>query len=130
VLLIGVLLLGLIPGAVPGIERFAAQFVEHRAYAAWVLHGAHVHLPVLPPGHISADDYGYGGLSTIAAVLIAGIGLFGRALRERVPRLIAHPVEVAASGLHDLHSGHIGDYITWWTAGVSVVGGACLIALR
>ena len=39
VLLVAVLVLGLLPGAVPGVERLAAQFVEHRAYAAWVLHG-------------------------------------------------------------------------------------------
>jgi multicomponent Na+:H+ antiporter subunit D len=130
VLLIGVLLLGLIPGAVPGVERFAAQFVEHRAYAAWVLHGVHVHLPALPPSHISADDYGYGAISTLGALLAAGIGLFGRPLRESVPHAVAHPVESAAAVLHGLHSGHIGDYITWWTAGVSVVGGVCLITLR
>ena len=29
-----------------------------------------------------------------------------------------------------LHSGHIGDYIAWWTAGASVLGGVCLLALR
>jgi multicomponent Na+:H+ antiporter subunit D len=130
VLLVGVLLLGLIPGAVPGMERLAAQFVEHRAYAAWVLHGAHVPIPVLPPSHVSADDYGYSLLSTVGAVGLAGIGLFGRPLRDSIPRVVAHPVESAAAVLHELHSGHIGDYITWWTAGVSVVGGVCLIALR
>jgi multicomponent Na+:H+ antiporter subunit D len=130
VLLLGVLLLGLIPGAVPGIERFAAQFVEHRAYAAWVLHGVHVSLPVLPPSHISADDYGYSTLSTVGAVALGAFGLFGRPLRASIPRLISHPVESAAGLLHQVHSGHIGDYITWWTAGVSLVGGVCLVALR
>jgi multicomponent Na+:H+ antiporter subunit D len=130
VLLVGVLLLGLIPGAVPGTERLAAQFVEHRAYAAWVLHGAHVPLPVLPPSHVSLDDYGYGLLSTVGALAVATAGLFGRPLRGRLPQLVAHPVESTAAILHGLHSGHIGDYITWWTAGVSVVGGVCLIALR
>jgi multicomponent Na+:H+ antiporter subunit D len=130
VLLVGVLLLGLIPGSVPGIERLAAQFVDHRGYAAWVLHGVHVGVPVLPPSHVSADDYGYSALSTVGAVLLGAIGLFGRPLRDSIPDVIAHPVESAAQILHGLHSGHIGDYITWWTAGVSVVGGVCLIALR
>jgi multicomponent Na+:H+ antiporter subunit D len=130
VLLVGVLLLGLIPGAVPGIERFAAQFVEHRAYAAWVLHSVHVPLPVLPPSHISADDYVYSGISTVGALSLGALGLFGRSLRRSIPGLIAHPVESAAGLLHQLHSGHIGDYITWWTAGVSLVGGVCLVALR
>jgi hypothetical protein len=32
--------------------------------------------------------------------------------------------------LRGLHDGHIGDYIAWWSAGASVIGGVCLIALR
>ena len=130
VLLVGVLMLGLIPGAVPGVERFAAQFVEHRAYAAWVLHSVHVSVPVLPPSHVSAADYGYGAASVVGALITATLGLFGRPLRAGLPRAVSSPVTAAAEVLHGLHSGHIGDYITWWTAGVSVVGGVCLLALR
>jgi hypothetical protein len=32
--------------------------------------------------------------------------------------------------IRGLHSGHIGDYIAWWSAGVSLIGGVCLITLR
>ena len=35
-----------------------------------------------------------------------------------------------ASALRGLHSGHIGDYIAWWTTGAGLLGGACLLALR
>ena len=129
-LLFAVLVLGLIPGAVPGAERFAAQFVAHRDYAAWVLHGSHVSLPVLPPSHVSADDYAYGAISTLGAALLAGLGLFGRALRESLPAAVVRPGQAAVTVVRGLHSGHIGDYIAWWSAGVSVVGGICLIALR
>jgi len=31
--------------------------------------------------------------------------------------------------LRRLHSGEIGDYIAWWTAGTAVLGAACLLAL-
>jgi multicomponent Na+:H+ antiporter subunit D len=130
VLLVGAFVLGLIPGAVPGIERQTARFVEHRAYSQWVLHGVRVQLPVLTSTHVSADDYVYSVTAVIGALLAAAAGLFGRPLRSRLPHLVTHPAESAAAVLHGLHSGHIGDYITWWTAGVSVVGGACLIALR
>jgi multicomponent Na+:H+ antiporter subunit D len=130
VLLVGVLVLGLIPGAVPGVERFAAQFTTHRYYAAWVLHYAHVPLPVLPPSHISASDYGYGLISTVGALLAAALGLFGRPLRARIPAVVSHPGEALVAVIRGLHSGHIGDYIAWWSAGVSVVGGICLVALR
>jgi multicomponent Na+:H+ antiporter subunit D len=130
VLLVGALVLGLIPGAVPGLERYGAQFVEHDAYAAWVLHGRHVPVPVPAPSHISAGDYGYGSLSTVGAVLVAAYGLFGgRALNARSV-LTVHPVRNTVNVIRDLHSGHIGDYIAWWTAGVSVIGGVCLVTLR
>jgi hypothetical protein len=31
--------------------------------------------------------------------------------------------------LRELHSGHIGDYIAWWTTGAALLGGASLILL-
>lgn len=130
VLLVGVLVLGLVPGAVPGVERLAALFTDHRAYAAWILHGAHLTPPVLPPSHISGEDYGYGAITMVAALALAALGLCGRPLRASLPRAVGRPGQAAAGLLRGLHSGHIADYITWWTAGVSIVGGVCLIALR
>jgi multicomponent Na+:H+ antiporter subunit D len=130
VLLLAALVLGLIPGAVPGLERYAAQFVEHHAYAAWVLHGQHVALPVLPPSHISAGDYGYSAASTAGALLVAWYGLFGEHAVNARKVLTVHPVRNAVNVIRELHSGHIGDYIAWWSAGVSVIGGVCLITLR
>ena len=130
VLLAGVLVLGLIPGAVPGVERFAAQFVDHPGYAAWVLHGVHVPLPVVPPSHISAGDYGYSVLSVLGALLVAAYGLFGQRLVHRPGPHRVHPVRATIDVVRSLHSGHIGDYIAWWSAGASVIGGLCLITLR
>src|SRR5207302_3471162 len=37
--------IGLIPGAVPGIEVAAAHFRDHGSYIGWVLHGARPHFP-------------------------------------------------------------------------------------
>jgi multicomponent Na+:H+ antiporter subunit D len=124
------LVLGLVPGAVPGAERLAAQFAEHRAYVAWVLHAARQALPILPPSHVSGDDYGYAAISVVGAFAVAAIGLFGRPLRQSLPRWLLHPSEVGVEAFRGLHDGHIGDYIAWWTTGVSVVGGVCLVALR
>jgi multicomponent Na+:H+ antiporter subunit D len=130
VLLLGALVLGLVPGAVPGVERYAAQFVDHHVYAAWVLHGRHVGLPVLPPSHISASDYGYSALSTLGALLVAAYGLWAETAVNARRILTVHPVRNTVSVIRGLHSGHIGDYIAWWSAGVSVIGGICLITLR
>jgi multicomponent Na+:H+ antiporter subunit D len=130
VLLAGALVVGLIPGAVPGVERYAAEFADHSAYAAWVLHGHHVAPPLIPPSHISASDYGYSALSVVGALAVAAYGLFGeQALNRRRVRK-AHPVRATVNLIRGLHSGHIGDYIAWWSAGVSLIGGLCLITLR
>ncbi len=69
VLLLGALALGLIPGAIPGVERLAARFTTHRDYAAWVLHYRQIPLPVVPSSHISASDYIYGMFSVLGALL-------------------------------------------------------------
>jgi multicomponent Na+:H+ antiporter subunit D len=126
ILLLGVLVLALIPGAVPGVERLAARFVDHHAYVSWVLHYRHVPLPLLAPSHVSGADYIYGTISVLGALLVAGLGLWGRPLHQAIPDALGRPVAV----VRQLHSGHIGDYIAWWTAGVSAVGGVCLVALR
>jgi multicomponent Na+:H+ antiporter subunit D len=130
VLLTAALALGLLPGAVPGVERFAAQFAEHQAYGAWVLHAQRVGLQLTAPNHVSAADYGYGALSTVGALLVAAYGLFGKRVlrRHREPGL--RPIAGAVSLIRSLHSGHVGDYIAWWSAGVSLVGGLCLVTLR
>ncbi|MBV9818829.1 MAG: hypothetical protein JOZ07_10825 [Solirubrobacterales bacterium] len=129
-LLVGVLVLGLIPGAVPGTERYVHQFVAHGNYPAWVLHGARVALPHVAPSHISAEDYAYGAISAVGAVLAAGLGLFGRPLRESLPARLRRSGQNAVGVVRGLHNGHIGDYIAWWSAGVSLIGGICLIALH
>ena len=61
---------------------------------------------------------------------LAALGLFGRPLRRRLPGVVLRPVVVAVGGLRHLHSGDIGDYIAWWTAGAAALGGASLILLR
>jgi hypothetical protein len=65
-------------------------------------------------------------------VLIAGIlpCLGVCPLREGLPKAIATPSRQVVRSLRMLHSGHIGDCIAWWTAGASVLGGVCLVALR
>jgi multicomponent Na+:H+ antiporter subunit D len=129
-LLVAALVLGLIPGVVPGVERYAAQFTEHRAYAAWVLHGAQFPLPELPPSHLSAVDYIYGAVSVLGAVAVAAYGLFAGPVINARRVVNVHPLRGTVDLIRGLHSGHIGDYIAWWSAGVSLIGGICLITLR
>jgi multicomponent Na+:H+ antiporter subunit D len=129
VLLGAAALVGIVPGVMPGLERAAAHFTDHHAYATWVLHGGRVQWPVAGPFHISGVDLVGGLLSVAGAVAVAGIGLLGRGMRRRLPAAIATPVAAGSRGLRALHSGHIGDYIAWWTVGASVLGGVCLTVL-
>jgi multicomponent Na+:H+ antiporter subunit D len=128
-LLLAAIVIGLIPGAVPGIEIAAGHFYDHHSYIHWVLHGR-IHFAPAETSHIEGFDYAYGGGAAFGALALAGLGLFGRTLRERLPRVVLRPVATAVGGLRGLHSGHIGDYIAWWTAGAAALGGASLIFLR
>jgi multicomponent Na+:H+ antiporter subunit D len=123
-------ILGILPGAVPWAVRSAARFADHSAYAAWVLRGAAVSWPPVAPTHVEALDVIVGVLTVAGAVAVAGLGLFGRGLLARAPRSVRAQGRGAVLVLRGLHSGHIGDYIAWWTTGAGLLGGACLVALR
>ncbi|HLI58818.1 MAG TPA: proton-conducting transporter membrane subunit [Solirubrobacteraceae bacterium] len=128
-LLIGAIVVGVIPGAVPGIEVAAGHFVDHASVIAWVLHGT-VELPHEATSHVEGFDYLYGAGATVGALSLAALGLFGRPLRARLPKRLLGAVSAALWTLRRLHSGHIGDYIAWWTAGAALLGGATLVFVR
>jgi multicomponent Na+:H+ antiporter subunit D len=121
---------GLIPGAAAWAARSAARFADHPAYAQWVLHGHSVRWPPAPSTHLETVDVILGVLTLLAAFAVAAAGLFGRPLLQRLPRRVRVSGRGAVVGLRGLHSGHIGDYIAWWTTGAGLLGGACLLALH
>jgi multicomponent Na+:H+ antiporter subunit D len=130
VLLVCAAAIGLVPGAVPLIERLAAQFAMHRAYAAWVLHGIHAALPKVSSDHVAPVELASALAGVAGALGLAAVGLFGRPLRERLPTASTGAARDWLHALRRLHSGHIGDYIAWWTAGAGAFRAACLLALR
>jgi multicomponent Na+:H+ antiporter subunit D len=129
VLLMSAIAIGLIPGVVPGIETAAYHFSDHLAYSSWVLRGQVVHFPKVPTTHVETYDYLYAAAAVVGALVMAGLGLFGSPLRARLPHALVAPVTGAIGGFRQLHSGHIGDYITWWTVGAAVLGAASLLLL-
>jgi multicomponent Na+:H+ antiporter subunit D len=130
VLLIGSIVLGLIPGVVPSIEVAASHFQDHAAYARWVLQDVPAHFGPAPTSHVETFDYLYAAGGTLGALALAALTLFGYPMLARVPGAILGPPRAAVSALRELHSGHIGDYIAWWTAGTAALGGASLVLLR
>jgi len=99
------------------------------AYAKWVLGGAHVKWSSVEISHVEPLELPYAVLSIVAAVGVAALGLFGRPLRDSLPRRVREPTRTALRKLRHLHSGEIGDYIAWWTARASVLAAVCLLAL-
>ncbi len=130
VLLAAAIVIGLIPGAVPGIEVAASHFRDQGSYIGWVLHSAPPHFPPAATSHVEGFDYAYGAAAAAGALAVAALSLFGGRLLALVPKPVLRPVLVGVNGLRALHSGHIGDYIAWWTAGAAALGGTSLIFLR
>jgi multicomponent Na+:H+ antiporter subunit D len=118
-LMLGALLTGLVPDLVPSVERAAGHFRDDHAYIAAVLTGHDAgYLPVTTT-HVKASAWIYSVAALAATVAGAAVGLRGHQL---VPLR-------AGDVLRAAHSGHIGDYIAWWTFGASVLGGLLLWAL-
>ncbi len=128
-LMAGAVALGLVPGLVPFLERAAGHFRDESGYLTAVLLGHAPHY--LPPheSHVKAFDFLYAGGAGLAAVGLACLALFGRDLVERIPRALRAPSARALHEVRVLHSGHIGDYIAWLTAGIAVLGGSFLVLL-
>jgi multicomponent Na+:H+ antiporter subunit D len=130
VLLAAAMVIGLIPGVVPAFETAAAHFVDHGAYVDWVLRGALAHFAPVEHGHIAGYDYLYAAGGAIGAAALGALALFGDPIIPRLPRPLARGTLAAVNRLRRLHSGHIGDYIAWWTTGTALLGSLSLLLLR
>jgi multicomponent Na+:H+ antiporter subunit D len=115
------------------VERGAIAFQDHRRYETAVLRlspPASLHRPSPTRVRTTSSSIFYGLAGTVAAAGIALLALF----QHRLPRV---PVARARSAfgprltwMRDLHSGHVGDYVTWLTVGVASLGGILAVALR
>jgi len=125
--------ISVVPGLGQRAEYAADRFRDRSAYVAQVLHGR----PMKPPPalpvsilHASVASLLYGGGATLFVLGLALVGLY----RRRLPRLVAAtgervlgpPVRV----LHAVHSGVVGDYVTWVVVGTAVTGAAWALLLR
>jgi multicomponent Na+:H+ antiporter subunit D len=132
-LLVGVavtaVVLGLAISVAPGLgqraEYAADRFRDTSGYAARVLHDR----PLPPPQslpvsieHTSLESLLYSGSATILALGLALAGLY----RSRTLSTVAPPIRV----LRELHSGVVGDYVTWIAVGTAVTGGVWALLLH
>jgi multicomponent Na+:H+ antiporter subunit D len=125
-LALGGLGIGLVPGLRASFEHASQPFVDRAGYAATVLHGRVVGdegAAALAPG-----------LSDVLLGLLTAAGACGLAylsLAEARPRVHRLGVETgrAIAWLRPLHSGYVGDYVTWLVAGAAVLGGVFALTL-
>jgi multicomponent Na+:H+ antiporter subunit D len=122
-LVAGGLLLGVLPNLQSATLAAAVRFEDRAGYARRVLEG----VPLVTPASFGGKPFDAVD-GTIA--LLAGIGLaLGYLLwapGRRALDAIASPLRV----VRKLHSGHVGDYVTWLTFGVASFGLLGLLLLR
>ena len=123
------LVVSLVPGLAQHVDAAAGRFLDRSAYAAAVLHGAVLPSAARAPyalAHSSLETVLYAAGSTLLALVFAAFGL-----RKERPRRSHIPlVEPAVGVLRRLHSGVVGDYVTWLTFGTAVIGGVWALTLR
>jgi multicomponent Na+:H+ antiporter subunit D len=121
--------LGFLPDLEPGVGRAARLFVMHDAYApavldraAWPEPGAPAPLP--PAGALERM------LPPLAALAIAGMALFQGRLRPLPVAATGRLIRVLLRPLQTVHSGEVGDYVTWLVFGTATLGNALFLAVR
>ncbi|MCW3065399.1 MAG: NADH/Ubiquinone/plastoquinone [Solirubrobacterales bacterium] len=129
VLLLAGLAAGLVAPLRDGIHLAAARLVDRAHYAAAVLDGAHGTGPIpAAAGGPHLASYLYAVASVVGAGLAAALAL--ERIRLRPPAAVRRGAEAVVAALRGLHSGQVGDYVTWLTAGAAAFGGLLALAVR
>ncbi|WEO99517.1 complex I subunit 5 family protein [Streptomyces sp. FXJ1.172] len=125
VLLGASLAVGLLPGLGVSLAQAARQFTDRTAYTAAVY--GHPVAPSSPVPDVgwSAEGVLLALASTALAALLAAAAVWGPALRSPLAGRAAAACETVGRRvvvpLRRLHSGHLGDYVTWLAVGVAVL---------
>ena len=118
--------IGLVPGLRASFEAASQPFFDRAGYAATVLHGHAVHPAAAAEVTLGVSDVLIGILTAAGACGLAYLSL-------APPRPRLHRVGVATGRaiewLRPLHSGYVGDYVTWLVVGAAVLGGLFAVTL-
>ena len=124
---LGGLGIGLVPGVRSALEGAAAPFFDRAGYAAAVLHDQAQPIAAGPALHAPGLGDVLIGLLTVAGAC----ALTYLSLAPRRPGLhrIGLATGRAIAWLRPLHSGYVGDYVTWLVAGAALLGGVFAVTL-
>jgi multicomponent Na+:H+ antiporter subunit D len=104
--------LGLVPGFVDSVQAAAVHFRNFGLYKAAVLGRGSQRYGAVATLGIGAGAWIYALASLALALALAAFPLRGRRV---IPAAV---VDV----LRGVHSGHVGDYVAWWTFGLAILG--------
>ncbi|HET9183914.1 MAG TPA: proton-conducting transporter membrane subunit [Candidatus Angelobacter sp.] len=111
-----------IPGIRGEVQLAGMRFMDQAAYQQQVLEHAAPPQYKVPPEESLVPGMIRGIVATILAFLVAGLVLLPHPLRHGIEDF-SGGVSFVLRPLRILHSGHMGDYVAWLTAGVAVIGG-------
>jgi multicomponent Na+:H+ antiporter subunit D len=118
--------IGFVPGLRAAFEDASQPLVDRAGYAATVLHGR-----VVEEGGAAVAAPGLSDVLLGVLTAAAACGLAYLSLAPARPSL--HRVGLATgraiAWLRPLHSGYVGDYVTWLVAGAAVLGGVFAVTL-
>ena len=118
------------PGLAGDAIHHAQRAADRVAHAAEVLQGVHPRPARTKSYSPSTTAIVHGVSSTLGALAFAAFGLYRRRLPVLVRRAVGRVVAPVFAGLKALHSGAVGDYVTWVVAGGAALGGAFALLLR
>jgi multicomponent Na+:H+ antiporter subunit D len=128
-LALAALAFGLVPGIDDAATAAAHAFVDRAGYEDAVLAGHAVAVPSIHAPPLRAIDWPLGIVSSLGAVAVAALAVSAKRTRRGWRRSVAVRVRAAIEAVRDLHSGRIGDYVTWLVAGTAVLGGLVALAV-
>jgi multicomponent Na+:H+ antiporter subunit D len=130
------LALGLVPGLADDAVGAAERFMNQSAYTTAVLGstepGAVVSVTGGGPVHVPSPgprDWLLAVLTLAGAVGLAATALARGPLRDLLGGVPGRGVRAGLAAMRTLHSGHVGDYVTWLIVGTVALGAAWAASL-
>jgi multicomponent Na+:H+ antiporter subunit D len=122
--------LAFVPNVAGHALEIAGRVVDRTEHARAVLHGVTPANRPTPSYSPSASAYAWGAASTVGALAFGAFGLYRRRLPVAARRAAGRVVDGPIRALKALHSGVVGDYVTWLVVGMTVLGGLFAVVVR